>query len=725
MLSVFEAFAGYGGGGFALKKAKIPFEVVGFSEIDKYAIQCYLQNHGDIKNYGDITKINWKEVPDFDLLLGGFPCFEAGTHILSKKGYTPIESIIEGDEVLTHKGRWKKVTKIMCREKAKIFEVRGTGILPTHTTNEHPYFVRKITMQWDNKRRTYFRKFGQPEWKPVSQLNTGFFASQILPPEQSDNNTPAFWWLVGRYLADGWRVKRKGRKNGRVVICCERKEETELANRIKDAGFNSSIARERTVTKFHITKGSFYSFLESFGHLATGKTLPIKALCLDKEKSKILFDGWVSGDGNRNKKQNLWNGTTVSPTLALGLSILAQRFGKVANVYFSKMEPKRKIEGRLCNQHNQYTIRVCDINRSSFIEGGYGWKLIRKVSSTGRIAKVYNLAVEEDESYIANGAIVHNCQDISIAGRQDLGQGRSVLVFELIKALEAKQPKYFLFENVSAIEHEKFRSFLREAENLMKRAGYSVYRKCLNTKDFGVPQNRERVWFIGYRKDIAPTFGFVPYPKETGCQLRLFDLLEKEVDKKYYLSEKMKNYLIKKIVENKFPNSINPKTSSAIMSCYAKMGGSNTFVSDCIELTTDQHQGARVYSPDGLSICLSAQGGGMGAKTGLYAVGCALRQRDRHGKGELKEQQLELGGEFSNALTSVQKDSLVFLINTTEIRRLSPKECFRLMGFQDGEINLKGISDSQLYHLAGNGWDVNIVSKIFQSMNLQGGLLYD
>src|SRR6056297_3122020 len=73
-MKLFSMFSGYGGAEFALKKANIAFEVVGFSEIDKYAIQCYLQNHGDIHNYGDATKINPDELPDFDLLTGGFPC---------------------------------------------------------------------------------------------------------------------------------------------------------------------------------------------------------------------------------------------------------------------------------------------------------------------------------------------------------------------------------------------------------------------------------------------------------------------------------------------------------------------------------------------------------------------------------------------------------------------------------------------------------------------------
>lgn len=73
VIKLFEMFAGYGGASFALKKLGIEHEVVGYSEIDKYAIQCYEQNHKG-KNYGDCKLINPNELPDFDLLTGGTPC---------------------------------------------------------------------------------------------------------------------------------------------------------------------------------------------------------------------------------------------------------------------------------------------------------------------------------------------------------------------------------------------------------------------------------------------------------------------------------------------------------------------------------------------------------------------------------------------------------------------------------------------------------------------------
>jgi len=73
-IKVFEAFAGYGGASFGLKRAKIPHEVIGFSEIDKFAKELYSKNFPKVKDYGNITKIIPEELPDFDLFTGGFPC---------------------------------------------------------------------------------------------------------------------------------------------------------------------------------------------------------------------------------------------------------------------------------------------------------------------------------------------------------------------------------------------------------------------------------------------------------------------------------------------------------------------------------------------------------------------------------------------------------------------------------------------------------------------------
>jgi hypothetical protein len=86
----------------------------------------------------------------------------------------------------------------------------------------------------------------------------------------------------------------------------------------------------------------------------------------------------------------------------------------------------------------------------------------------------------------------------------------------VIRALKEKKPKYFLFENVFAMNQDKFRPFLREIRNDLHNQGYQVFYHTLNSLSYGTPQSRERVWFIGYRKDLAKPFGWTPYPKEQG-----------------------------------------------------------------------------------------------------------------------------------------------------------------------------------------------------------------
>ena len=73
-IRVFEGFAGYGGASFGLKKANIPHKVIGYSDIEQEAIELYEYNFPNIRNYGDITQIDEKKLPDFDLFTGGFPC---------------------------------------------------------------------------------------------------------------------------------------------------------------------------------------------------------------------------------------------------------------------------------------------------------------------------------------------------------------------------------------------------------------------------------------------------------------------------------------------------------------------------------------------------------------------------------------------------------------------------------------------------------------------------
>jgi len=295
------------------------------------------------------------------------------------------------------------------------------------------------------------------------------------------------------------------------------------------------------------------------------------------------------------------------------------------------------------------------------------------------------------------------CQAFSIAGkRKGFDDTRGTLFFEIARILETKRPKTALLENVKGLlSHDFGRTYWRILEVLWQ-LGYWTERQTLNSKNFGVPQNRERVFIVGHLK--GKSFK------------QIFPIGES--------NEKLK-----------FTNS---KEACAITSSYSKGGKGNM-----IELTKNKSQGTRVYSPEGISQTISSVGGGQGAKTGLYSVGCALRQRDRHNLNEERKQQLELRKDnVANSITSVEKDSLViqshsprsgnpkkggtgalqskehcFTLDRTphylvsdKIRRLTPVECERLQGFPDNWT--KGLSDTQRYKCLGNAVTVNVIQAL-------------
>lgn len=137
------------------------------------------------------------------------------------------------------------------------------------------------------------------------------------------------------------------------------------------------------------------------------------------------------------------------------------------------------------------------------------------------------------------------CQDFSLSGKQaggDMNSGtRSSLMYETIRIVKKVMPKYIIWENVKNLISKRhihnFNNYLDE----LNRLGYNNYYKILNAKDYGIPQNRERVFTVSIRKDIDK--GSFSFPEKVELKLKLKDLLEDKVDRKYYLSEKGKDYI--------------------------------------------------------------------------------------------------------------------------------------------------------------------------------------
>lgn len=170
----------------------------------------------------------------------------------------------------------------------------------------------------------------------------------------------------------------------------------------------------------------------------------------------------------------------------------------------------------------------------------------------GDITKIDEKSLPKDIDLITYG---FPCQDISLAGKQkgmfneDGTQTRSGLFFEALRIIEATKPKIAIAENVKNLTGKKFKEQFELVLKSLEQAGYNNYWKVLNAKDYGIPQNRERVFIVSIRKDIDD--GRFEFPEGFPLKLRLKDMLDAEVDEKFYLSNKGVNGLLNAFVDGR------------------------------------------------------------------------------------------------------------------------------------------------------------------------------
>lgn len=279
------------------------------------------------------------------------------------------------------------------------------------------------------------------------------------------------------------------------------------------------------------------------------------------------------------------------------------------------------------------------------------------------------------------------CQTFSVSGK---GKGeldsRGTLFYEIIRICEIKKPKYILLENVRGLTSKRHKETFDKILSELDRIGYHVRWKILNSKDYGIPQNRQRVFFYCYRKDYLPGVKFC-FPKEEELKILLKDLLEENVEEKYHLSEKMIECIMTPASE---------KWQSGKMEIDLDIAR---------PLTKTMHKMHRADTDNYITIKNATKKGYLKGVTG---DGVSLEHpNSKTRRGRVQKQM---------SATLQCNDAKGVITDNLKIRRLTPKECFRLMGFLDDGINLEGLSDTQKYRLAGNGWDINLVSKIFRRM---------
>ena len=252
------------------------------------------------------------------------------------------------------------------------------------------------------------------------------------------------------------------------------------------------------------------------------------------------------------------------------------------------------------------------------------------------------------------------CQAFSVAGKRGgFNDTRGTIFFDFARIMKAKKPKFAIFENVKGLlNHDggkTYETMLRTLDEL----GYNAQWGILNTKFHGLPQNRERVYIVANLR-------------ERGSTKILFERGNDSSDK----MERTENGIIGQFYNRKGKTHqdlgvISSEGHSPALLATTHKNPRIVKIGDIDGLNT---QYSRVYDSEGVSTTINAQGGGLGAKTGLYNAG-------------------------------------------DKVRRLTPKECFRLQGFKDEMVELGyklGISDTQLYKMAGNAVSVPVVEWVAQ-----------
>ena len=406
------------------------------------------------------------------------------------------------------------------------------------------------------------------------------------------------------------------------------------------------------------------------------------------------------------------------------------------------------------------------------------------------------------------------CQDFSVAGLNkggDKGSGtRSSLMYETLRIVEKLKPKYVIWENVKNLLSKKHRHNFDAYIEAMDKLGYHSQYQVLNAKDFGVPQNRERVFTVSIRNDLNVGFKF---PNPIPLEHRLKDILENNVDERYYLSDEQVSR-IKLSSFNQARGRIQESDVSQTLCARDYKDPKCVRVGGLYDKDGSRHQAGSIYDPNGVCATLSTMQGGNQEPIIVASRGRNPDIPSDRSAGQKLEQRLEPNRQgITNTITSVQKDNYVAepriidakttrgkdvastvrasihkqgsrnllenikngrgyegvairtankkgydiatdgdgvdlsypqsktrrgrvghcvsktlmasdsmgRVDNYRIRKLTPKECWRLMGFDDADFREaeQVNSNTQLYKQAGNSIVVNVLEAILK--NLLGG----
>lgn len=533
-------------------------------------------NYKSCKNIGSITNIHGEdlEITDKDkyfyMMFYSFCCLTNDSLILTKKGYIPLENVQVGDEVLTKSNTWHKVAKKFVNGFCPTYYVDAMGFENIHCTPNHKFWIREMYRKYPtlpNGKRKNIRLFKEPEFKEIKDITKrDYFGIPVIQEEKSFYTDDLdFWFMLGMYLGDGC-LETSG--NG-ISISCNAKKLKLLTEKLSFDKWKYTFGNSSSCYYFRFSNKAVKEFIKEYiGEYCDKKQIPYEILCLPKAQLQAFYNGYLNSDGCIINGKHQF--TSINRNLIYSISaIINKLYQRPTCIYKVHTSRTKVIEGRIVNQKDWYQLRFNPESKKqdkAFYEDGYIWFPFNKITK-GDIEPVFNMEVEEDHSYIVQGCISKNCQDLSIAGKQK-GMSRDSntrsgllwqverLLFELReKGIKEKgNPKAFLpdclcLENVVQLHSAKNMPDFQQWINSLNGLGYTSYWQDCNAKFYGIPQNRDRTFMISLLGNYDYSF-----PETMPLEYCMADVLEDEVDEKYFINnERAENLIQQLIVEKKIP----------------------------------------------------------------------------------------------------------------------------------------------------------------------------
>ena len=363
-------------------------------------------------------------------------CVAMDQLVLTDRGHVPIQDVVVGMRVLTHRGRWRKVTSVWDKGEQEVVIVQGQGSPRLSVTPDHPLYARRSRRgsvsrdghkgkiledaewiapqdwEWNDGSGRMNANWGVPHvieaLVPPDPMKRSYYAGTANLVE--DVLTPEFMWLFGEWLSDGATFIGDTHARTTWNVCHDKAEE--VISRLDKVGLNWNVHRTDQVSQIAVNSRPLAQWLRTHGgHRAENKFIAPWIFGLDVELRQAVLDGLRWGD-NYARSASRDEYSTSSESLAYDLKLLALSLG-VGPALNVSAPRDGVIDGRtITSKFDKWNIglqRLDEQKRARWhLDDHLAWGPVNKITDGG-VRRVFDLEVEEDHSFVVNGVIVHNC----------------------------------------------------------------------------------------------------------------------------------------------------------------------------------------------------------------------------------------------------------------------------------------------------------------------------